>query len=109
MLPSGSGGLLQVLRESGVGTNKARLLSGYGDYRIGGPGDDEAKAIKAAVLQGLGFQVLPDCTYTRYGLSAINDDSSQGWPSSAPRTYAVTTVVVAGARPDFNILLSTRV
>ena len=96
VLSSGRGGLLRVLRESGINTDKAKLLNGYGDYRIGGTGDNEAKAIKTTVLQGLGFEVLPDCTYTRYGLSAINDDSNEGWPSTAPRTYAVTTVVLAG-------------
>jgi hypothetical protein len=91
-----SGGVLRVMRESGYNTTKAKLLVGYGDYRTGGAGDNEAKAIKGTVLQGLGFEVLPDCTYTKYGVSAINDDSSQGWPSTAPRTYTVSTVVVAG-------------
>jgi hypothetical protein len=85
------------MREAGYNTNKARLLLGYGDYRVGGAGDNEAKAVKATVLQGLGFGTLSDCSYTKYGLSAINDDSSQGWPSTAPRTYTVTAVVVAAA------------
>lgn len=96
LLATGSGGLLPVMREAGYKTNKAKLLTGYGDDRTGGPGDNEAKAIKAAVLQGLGFEVFSDCGYTKYGLSAIKDDGSQGWPSTAPRTYAVTTVVLAG-------------
>jgi hypothetical protein len=93
-----SGGVLRVMREAGYSTAKAKLLEGYGDYRTGGTGDNEAKAIKGTVLQGLGFEVLPDCTYTKYGISAINDDSSQGWPSTPPRTYAVTAVVMAGDR-----------
>jgi hypothetical protein len=94
--------LLRVMRESGYNTAKAKLLAGYGDYRTGGTGDNEAKAIKGTVLEGLGFEALPDCTYTKYGVSAINDDSSQGWPSTAPRTYTVTAVVLAGARSALN-------
>jgi hypothetical protein len=90
--------LLRVMRESGYNTAKAKLLSGYGDYRTGGAGDNEAKAIRGTVLQGLGAEALTDCTYTKYGLSAINDDDiSEGWPSTAPRTYTVTVVVLAGA------------
>jgi hypothetical protein len=97
LLPTGSGGVLKVLRERGYHTNKVRLLSGFGDNRAGGEGDDEAKAIKALVLEGWGLDVLSDCTYTRYGVSALNDDSSQGWPSTAPRAYAVASAIVAAA------------
>lgn len=96
LLATGKGGVSRVMRETGYHTNKVRLLLGYGDYRTGGPGDNEAKAIKAAVLQGLGFEALPDCGYTKYGFSAMNDDRSQGWPSTAPRTYTVAAVVLAG-------------
>jgi hypothetical protein len=87
----------QVLREYGYTPLKSRMLVGYGDYRTGGPGDNEAKAIKGAILQGWGFGVLSDCSYTKYGVAAINDDSSQGWPSTAPRSFTVTAVVVTGA------------
>jgi hypothetical protein len=97
LLSTGSGGVLKVLRERGYHTNKVRLLSGFGDNRAGGAGDNEAKAIKALVLEGQGFDVLSDCTYTRYGVSALNDDSSQGWPSTTPRAYAVASAVVAAA------------
>lgn len=93
---TGDAALMRVLRESGYPTIKARLLEGYGDYRTGGTGDNEDKAIKGAVLQGIGFEVLSDCAFTKYGLSAINEDSGEGWPSTPPRAYAVTTVVVAG-------------
>jgi hypothetical protein len=89
--------LLKALREVGYNTANARLLNGYGDYRTGGPGDNEAKAIKGAVLQGQGFDALSDCTLTKYGVSAINGGGSEGWPSSAPRTYSVVVVVLAGA------------
>jgi len=88
--------LLKALRETGYNTANARLLNGYGDYRTGGPGDNEAKAIKGAVLQGWGFEALPDCTLTKYGVSAINGGGSEGWPSTAPRTYSVVVVVLAG-------------
>lgn len=95
--PSTDTDLLQVLRQSGYNTVNARLLNGYGDYRTGGTGDNEAKAIKAAVLEGRGFEALPDCTLTRYGLGAINNDGSGGWPSTQPRTYSVVVVILAGA------------
>jgi hypothetical protein len=88
--------LLKALRETGYNTVNARLLNGYGDYRTGGPGDNEVKAIKGAVLQGWGFKALPDCTLTKYGISAINGGGSEGWPSTAPRTYSVVVVVLAG-------------
>jgi hypothetical protein len=94
---TGDADLLRLMRESGYNTAKAKLLSGYGDYRTGGAGDNEAKAIRGTVLQGLGAEALTDCTYTKYGVSAMNDDSSEGWPSTAPRTYTVTVVVLAGA------------
>jgi hypothetical protein len=94
--PSNDKDLLQVLRDAGYSTVRARLLIGYGDPRTGGPGDNEAKAIKAAVLEGQGYEAFTDCAYTKYGLSAVTDDSSQGWPSTAPRTYAVAPVVLSG-------------
>jgi hypothetical protein len=96
LFASGDGGVLRVMREAGYHTNKVKLLQGYGDYQMGGTGGLEAKAIRATVLQGLGFEALPDCGYKKYGLSAINDDSSQGSPSTPPRTYVVTAVVLAG-------------
>jgi len=96
--PTGTGGVLRVMREYGDNTNSARLLNGYGDYRTGGTGDNEDKAIKAAVLQGLGSEALSNCTaYTKYGLSAINDSGQEGWPSTEPRPFSVAAVVLAGA------------
>jgi hypothetical protein len=96
LLSTGTGGLMPVMREAGYNTNKAKLLLGYGDDRMGGAGDNEAKAIKVAVLQGLGSEAIPDCGYTRYGFSAINDNNPGGWPSTPPRAYSVTAVVLAG-------------
>jgi hypothetical protein len=92
---TGDAALMRVLRESGSKIVKARLVAGYGDPNTGGPGDNESKGIKGAVVEGLAYGVFSDCGYTKYGFSAINDDSSQGWPSTAPRTYTVTTVIVA--------------
>jgi hypothetical protein len=94
---NGSGGVLRVMRESGYNTNKAKLLEGYGDYRMGGTRDNEGKAVRTAVLEGLGIDAFSDCAYTNYGLAAINDDSNEGWPSTAPRTFTVTAVLLAGA------------
>lgn len=96
---TGSGGLLQVMRESGYGTNDVQMLNGYGDYRTGGTGDNEDKAIKATALQAEAFGVFDDCgRYTKYGLSAINDDGRQGWPSTPPRAFSVTAVILAGPK-----------
>lgn len=95
-LGTGAGGVLRILREAGYHTNKVKLLQGYGDDQMGGTRDIEAKAIRATVLQGLGFEALTDCGFKKYGLSAVNDDGSQGSPSTPPRTYVVTAVVLAG-------------
>jgi hypothetical protein len=85
-----------VLIKSGYTPLKARLLNGYGDYLTGGNGDNDAKAIKAAVLQGMSYEVFSDCTYTKYGFSTLNDDGSQGSPSSIPKSFTVTLVIIAG-------------
>lgn len=88
--------LTEALRQQGYNPRKAKMLSGYGDYRTGGPGDNESKAITATVLQGEGNEVFGDCTYTKYGLSAAGNDGAQGWPSTPPRSFFVTAVTVAG-------------
>ena len=80
-----SRGVFHVMREAGYSTTKAKLLSSYADYRVGGTGDNEAKAIKGAVYKAWVLKCFP-ITYTKYGVSAINDDGSQGWPSTRPRT-----------------------
>lgn len=85
-----------VLIKAGYTPLKSRLLNGYGDYLTGGTGDNEAKAIKATVLQGLSLEVFSDCTYRKYGFSALTDDGSQGSPSSIPKSFTVTLVIVAG-------------
>jgi len=86
----------QALREKGYSPSKVKMLSGYGDNRTGGRGNNETKAIKAALLQGEANVVFSDCQYTKYGLSAMSDDSPQGWPSAPPRSFFVTTVTIIG-------------
>jgi len=97
LLPTGAGGVLPVMRQAGYNTNNARLILGYGDHRMGGSGDNQAKAVRATVLQAQGFEAISNCEYSRYGLTLINhDDISQGSPSTAPRTFSATAVILAG-------------
>jgi hypothetical protein len=98
LLPTGTEGLLQVLREAGYNTNKTRLLIGYGDDSMGGAGDRNAKAVMSAVVEGKALGALSDCAYTRYGFGAVNNaDISQGSPSMPPKAFSLISVVVAGA------------
>lgn len=98
LLPTGSEGLLQVLREAGYNTNKTRLLIGYGDDSMGGPADKNAKAVMSAVVEGKALGAFSDCAYTKYGVGAVdNADISQGWPSMPPKAFTLISVVVAGA------------
>jgi len=71
------------------------MLSGYADDQTGGSGTYADKAIKATILQGLSFEALSDCAYTKYGMSALSDDGSQGAPSVAPKSFTVTSVILA--------------
>jgi hypothetical protein len=100
LIPTGSGGLLKAMRQSGYNTQVARLLSGYGDYNEGGnQADDlEKRAIKDLILEGLAFDTFTDCRYTKYGFDIISDNSSQGWPSTPPRAFSVAAAVLAGDR-----------
>lgn len=93
LLPDNS--IPAVLIKSGYTPLSARLLNGYGDYRTGGGGDNDAKAVASLVLQGLAFEVFSDCAYTKYGFSAQSGDGSQGWPSSIPRSFTVTVAIMA--------------
>lgn len=87
--------LMSELRRLDYRTLKARMLSGYADDLTGGAGSYQDKAIKATILQGRSFDVLGDCSYTKFGTSALSDDGSQGWPSTPPKSFAVTSVVLA--------------
>lgn len=98
LLPTGTEGLLQVLREAGYNTNKTRLLIGYGDDSMGGGGDRNAKAVLSAVVEGKALGALSDCAYTKYGFGAVNNaDISQGFPSVPPKPFSLISVVVAAA------------
>lgn len=94
-LPVEDSTVMSVLRKADYKTVKARMLSGYADDLTGGRGSYEDKAVKSAILQGLSFEVLGDCSYTKYGMSALSDDGSQGSPSTAPRSFTITSAILA--------------
>lgn len=66
-----------VLQELGYPAGKARLLPGYGA--------DAATAIHGVIV--FGWEAIPDCTYTRYGL-AVSDDPGL--------KFALAALVLAG-------------
>ena len=68
---------MPVLRELGYQTGKAKLIPGYGDI--------EAKAIHGVIVQG--WQAIPDCTYTKYGVNVLAD---------AGGGYVLAALVLAG-------------
>jgi hypothetical protein len=68
--------LMPLLRDMGYSASKAYLLVGYGH--------NEADSIYALLLQGAEY--LPDCTYTKYGVNTLTNDS-QG--------YVLTAVILA--------------
>jgi hypothetical protein len=69
---------MPVLRDLGFPAKKAKLLAGYGDV--------DAKAIHGVTVQG--FLVIPDCSFTKYGVDTLK---------SATGKYALAAVVLAGA------------
>jgi hypothetical protein len=73
----------QALRDLGYKARKTQLLAGYGDV----DGDFEDKAIRGAVMQG--YDVIPDCTYTKYGVAVL---------SNALAKYAISAVVLTDVR-----------
>lgn len=70
-----------VVRDLGYPAGKAKLLTGYGG--------DEAKAIHGAVL--FGWEAIPDCSYTKYGVNVI--DGSVGGSGG----YWLAAIVLAGS------------
>ena len=68
---------MPVLRELGYPAGKAKLIPGYGDV--------EAKAIHGVTVQG--WQAIPDCSYTKYGLNLL---------TSADGAYVLAALVLAG-------------
>jgi hypothetical protein len=75
---------MPLLRSLGYNAGKAKLLVGYGDV--------EAKATHGVILQG--WQAIPDCTYTRYGVNVL--DQQAGGLDHDGGGYALTAVVLAG-------------
>jgi hypothetical protein len=67
---------MPVLHDLGYNAGKAKLLVGYGDI--------EAKAVHGAVLQG--WQAIPDCSYTKYGINLLDNDDG----------YVLAAVILAG-------------
>jgi hypothetical protein len=68
---------MPVLREMGYKAGKAKLVVGYGDT--------QDKAIRG--ISVLGWDTIPDCSYTKYGLSALY---------GARGDYVLTAMVLAG-------------
>ncbi|QEN12952.1 hypothetical protein ACRDU6_09935 [Mycolicibacterium sp. ELW1] len=68
---------IPVLRELGYATGRAKMLSGYGDT--------SPRAIHGLITQG--WDSIPDCTYTKYGLDLLVD---------ADAGYALAVVILAG-------------
>jgi len=56
---------MPALKTIGYTGSKALLLSGYGS--------DETDAIHGLVLEGR--ELIPNCSYTQYGVSAARDDA----------------------------------
>ncbi|WP_156749784.1 hypothetical protein [Mycobacterium sp. E1747] len=94
-LPMEDKTVASALQARGFTPVHSRLVTGYGDYRTGGPGDDQSKAIQATIVQGRAYQVFENCTYTKYGLSIMGDGGEEGWPSTIPRSFVVTSVVLS--------------
>jgi hypothetical protein len=67
---------MPVLHDLGYNASKAKLVAGYGDV--------EAKAIHGVVVQG--WEAIPDCTYTKYGLNVL---------ANADKGYALAALVLA--------------
>jgi hypothetical protein len=68
---------MPVLHDLGYNAGKAKLLAGYGDT--------EDKAIHGVIV--VGWEAIPDCTYTKYGLNLL--DNPDGG-------YVLTAAVLSG-------------
>lgn len=69
---------LPILKDLGYGGGKA--------VQVEGAGDTDADAITGLLL--IGYDILPDCTYTDYGVSMIRNQTTG---------HYLATVVLAGA------------
>ncbi|ORB39007.1 hypothetical protein BST41_18470 [Mycolicibacterium porcinum] len=68
---------MPVLRDMGYPAGKAKLHVGYGDA--------VEKAVYGVTL--FGWETIPDCTYTRYGVNVL-DKSDRG--------YVLAALILAG-------------
>ncbi|WP_156174099.1 hypothetical protein [Mycobacterium nebraskense] len=71
---------MPVLRDLGYKAGKAKLIPGYGDI--------EAKAIRGVIVHG--WQAIPDCTYTKYGVNVLDN------PEGMHGGYVLAALVLAG-------------
>jgi hypothetical protein len=69
---------MPVLKDRGSTARKAKLLSGAGQT--------EADAIKSVLVSG--YNVIPDCSYTQFGVSTLPNTNLGG--------YFLASVVLAG-------------
>jgi hypothetical protein len=68
---------MPILRDLGYNASKAKLVAAYGDT--------QAKAIHGVAV--LGWEAIPDCTYTKYGLD-VDGNADSG--------YTVAALILAG-------------
>jgi hypothetical protein len=70
---------MPVLHDLGYNASKAKLVPGYGDI--------EAKAIHGVIVQG--WNAIPDCTYTKYGVNVLAN------PEGMHGGYVLAALVLA--------------
>ena len=71
---------MPVLHDLGYKAGKAKLIPGYADTA--------AKAIRGVIVHG--WQVIPDCTYTKYGVNVLEN------PEGLHGGYVLAALVLAG-------------
>ncbi|BCO39286.1 hypothetical protein MINTM001_04250 [Mycobacterium paraintracellulare] len=71
---------MPVLHDLGYKAGKAKLIPGYADI--------EAKAIRGVIVHG--WQAIPDCTYTKYGVNVLDN------PEGMHGGYVLAALVLAG-------------
>ena len=71
---------MPVLHDLGYKAGKAKLIPGYADI--------EAKAIHGVIVHG--WQAIPDCSYTKYGVNILEN------PQGMHGAYVLAALVLAG-------------
>ncbi|WP_157888901.1 hypothetical protein [Mycolicibacterium fortuitum] len=66
---------MPVLQTLGYPAGKAKLIPGYGDT--------EEKAVRGVMVHG--WEAIPDCTYTKYGVNVLPGDG-----------YVLTALILVG-------------